>query len=47
MQTVSFKNWSLTELDQTFGLKQIWQSDLLEQWQNLPCEITETEKTSC
>jgi hypothetical protein len=33
MQTATFKNCSLTELNEAFGLKQIWQSDLLTQWQ--------------
>jgi hypothetical protein len=33
-------------LDKAFGLQQVWQSDLLDQWLNLPYQITETEKES-
>jgi len=40
IKTMTFKNWTLTELDNTFGLTQIWQSDLLDKWQSLPCEIS-------
>ncbi len=46
MQTVTFKDWTLNRLDKAFGLKQIWQSDLLAPWLNLPCEINEVEKNS-
>ncbi len=46
MQTVTFKNWTLTELDSTFGLKQIWQSDLLDKWQKMPYELTENEQNT-
>jgi len=44
IKTMTFKNWTLTELDKTFGLTQIWQSDLLDKWQSLPCEISENEQ---
>jgi hypothetical protein len=44
MQTITFKNWTLTELDTTFDLRQIWQSDLLDNWSALPYEITENEQ---
>lgn len=44
MQSVNFKNWTLTTLDKSFGLKQVWQSELLLKWQNIKTEISEFEK---
>ncbi len=44
MQTATFKDWTLTALDNAFGLKQIWQSDLLDAWQKMPCELSEIDK---
>jgi hypothetical protein len=46
MQTVTFKEWSLNRLDKAFGLKQVWQSDLLDEWLNLSCEISEAERNN-
>jgi hypothetical protein len=46
MPTATFKDWTLNRLDKAFGLQQVWQSDLLDQWLNLPYQITETEKES-
>lgn len=46
MQTITFKDWTLNRLDKALGLKQIWQSDLLDNWLNYPCEINEVEKNS-
>ncbi|MEY4768847.1 MAG: hypothetical protein RL637_1486 [Pseudomonadota bacterium] len=45
MQTATFKDWTLNRLEKTFDLKQVWESDLLEKWQNIPSEITEVETT--
>jgi len=45
MKPLTFKDWTLTGLEDTFGLKQIWQSDLLQQWENNTFQITEVENT--
>lgn len=44
MKTAVFKDWDLTGLDEAFGLEQIWESELLENWQKIPVEISEFEK---
>lgn len=44
MQTEVFKNWTLTKLDDAFGLYQIWTSELLNKWQNIQIDISEYEK---
>jgi len=46
MKKATFKEWSLDQLDEAFGLKQIWKSDLLQQWENDTIEINEFEKTT-
>lgn len=46
MKQATFKDWDLDRLDETFGLKQVWESDLLAQWENCEVEITEAEKNS-
>ncbi len=46
MPTATFKEWSLSALEKAFGLKQIWQSDLLDAWRQMPYEINETDKNS-
>ena len=44
MPTATFKEWNLSALDKAFGLKQIWQSDLLTQWQKIPCKISRSDR---
>ncbi len=44
MQTEVFKNWTLTKLDDAFGLCQIWTSELLSKWQNIQIEISEHDR---
>ncbi len=44
MQTATFKEWTLTALDKALGLKQIWQSDLLSQWENSTVDIEASDK---
>ena len=39
MKQVSFKNWRLTSLDKAFGLQEIWQSELIDHWQQADAEI--------
>lgn len=46
MKTATFKEWNLSALDKTFDLKQVWQSDLLDAWKNMPCEISENDRNS-
>lgn len=46
MQTATFKQWNLTDLEKAFGLKQVWQSDLLNVWRDIPYEISEIDKNS-
>ena len=44
MKKTTFKDWDLDQLDEAFGLKQIWESDLLKQWENNDIAIDEFEK---
>jgi len=44
MKKATFKDWTLTQLDKAFGLTQIWQCELLKNWENYSCEITAFEK---
>jgi hypothetical protein len=46
MKKATFKDWSLDQLDESFGLKQIWKSDLLQQWENYKIEINDFEQTT-
>lgn len=46
MKTATFKDWDLDKLDKAFGLSQIWQSELLEQWENADIDISEFEKNN-
>jgi hypothetical protein len=38
--------WTLLKLDKRFHLKQIRKSNLLENWLNTPCELSDYERTS-
>jgi hypothetical protein len=44
MKKTTFKDWDLDQLDEAFGLKQIWESDLLQQWENNLVQINDIEK---
>jgi hypothetical protein len=44
MKKTTFKDWDLDQLDEAFGLKQIWESDLLQQWENNDIAVDEFEK---
>ena len=44
MKKVTFKDLTLTELEDSFGLSQVWESDLLTQWENTPIQIEDAEK---
>jgi hypothetical protein len=46
MKTATFKQWTLTELDKAFGLKQIWECELMAQWENQEIEINDFERTT-
>jgi len=45
MKKATFKEWDLTELEDAFSLSQVWECDLLKQWENNSSEINEIEKT--
>ncbi len=32
MPTATFKEWNLSALEKAFGIRQVWQFDLLEAW---------------
>ncbi|TAH21649.1 MAG: hypothetical protein EAZ08_02795 [Cytophagales bacterium] len=44
MKKVTFKELTLTKIEKTFGLSQVWKSSILEEWENMSAEITESEK---
>ncbi|TAE02816.1 MAG: hypothetical protein EAZ97_02230 [Bacteroidetes bacterium] len=44
MQTSNFEDWTLTKLDKTFGLRQIWNCEHLQAWQNIAVEIDDFER---
>ncbi len=44
MKKVTFKELTLTQLEDVFGLSQVWESDLLAQWENIPIQIEDAEK---
>ena len=46
MKTATFKQWTLTELDKAFGLKQIWECELMAQWENQEIEVNDFERTT-
>jgi hypothetical protein len=46
MQKATFKDWDLDQLDKAFGLKQIWECDVLKQWEHSNVEINDFEKTN-
>lgn len=44
MKQVSFKDWTLTTLEKTFGLQEVWQSERLDNWQQMNTEITKFDR---
>jgi hypothetical protein len=44
MKKVTFEELTLTKIEKTFGLSQVWTSSILEEWEKMPAEITEAEK---
>ncbi|MCU0390606.1 MAG: hypothetical protein MUE81_05775 [Thermoflexibacter sp.] len=44
MKKVTFKELTLTKIEKTFGLSQVWKSSILEEWEKMSAEITEAEK---
>lgn len=43
MKSTTFREWDLDRLEQAFGLKQVWESPLLKQWENFSIEINAFE----
>lgn len=46
MKKANFKDWTLTTLEDALNLKQIWKSNVLEQWEHADIEINEFEKNT-
>jgi hypothetical protein len=46
MKNATFKDWTLTTLEDALNLKQIWESDVLQKWEHADIEINEFEKTN-
>ena len=44
MKTATFKEWDLTKLDKAFGLRQVWDCELLKNWQAMTAEVNEADK---
>lgn len=44
MQKTTFKQWDLDRLDATFGLKQVFECQLLTEWENTHAEVADHEK---
>ncbi|MCB1192990.1 MAG: hypothetical protein KDK90_21270 [Leptospiraceae bacterium] len=44
MVAATFKDWTLTKLDKTFGLRQIWECELLKEWENNTIKVEEADK---
>jgi len=44
MKTATFREWTLTGLDKTFGLQQIWECQLMRDWEKQNIEIQDFEK---
>lgn len=40
----NFREWNLDKIEEAFGLKQIWQSDILDELINHPCQLDDMEK---
>ena len=44
MEKSTFSKWTLDKLDIEFGLKQIWESSIMQEWEQMTAEISEFEK---
>jgi hypothetical protein len=44
MTKATFKEWTLDKLDAVFGLKQVWKSAIMQEWEQMSAEISEFEK---
>jgi hypothetical protein len=44
MKIATFKEWDLDRLEEAFGLKQVWQSDLINHWENYTIEIDDADR---
>ena len=41
----TFKEWNLDKIEEAFGLKQVWQSEILDELINHPYQLDEMERT--
>ncbi|MDQ7091818.1 MAG: hypothetical protein Q9M50_14475 [Methylococcales bacterium] len=44
MKTHTFKEWDLDKLEDTFGLTQVWESNLMTEWQTKSIEIEQADQ---
>lgn len=44
MEKSTFSKWTLTKLEKEFGLKQVWKSAIMQEWEQMTAEISEFEK---
>ena len=44
MKKATFKEWTLTKLEKTFGLKQVWESLVMDEWEQMQSEISDIER---
>lgn len=40
----SFETWEFEEINNTFGTRQVWEHDLMNEWSNADYELSEAEK---
>lgn len=45
MKQTNFENWETQDLELTFGLEQVWENTLLEEWLVAETEFSEDEKS--
>lgn len=44
MTKATFKEWTLTKLEKAFGIKQVWESAIMQEWEQMTADISEFEK---
>lgn len=44
MEKKTFKEWTLTKLEKTFGIKQVWKFPMMQEWEQMPAEISDFER---
>jgi hypothetical protein len=44
MKKAAFRDWTFTKLDKAFGLKQIWRSPVMEEWEGMEIPLSDYEQ---